>query len=369
MPDKGLLFIIKLSFMILKQCVGIDISKGSFTACISKFMDDISITVSEVKNFSNDQTGFNSLTKWMKKNTESSLPLIYCMEATGTYYENLAYHLYMKNQDVCVVLPNKVKHFGQSLNVKTKTDLIDAITISKMGVQMQLQLWHPPQPAFKKLRASTRLLNSLSDDKTMISNRLEAANCGYDPDKMMTKTYKDLIKTIDKKIDLVEKHINKILKSNTQLWSKVETLLTIPGVGIKTVATILGETQGFKLIKNQRQLVSYAGLDVVQNQSGTSVNGRSRISKKGNSQIRRGLYMPAMSAIKHNKPLSETYNRINSRNTSKKIGLIAVSRKLLVLIYSMWKSGKAFDQDYNKQKISGFQEAVEPSSCQHEVLS
>ncbi len=76
-----------------------------------------------------------------------------------------------------------------------------------------------------------------------------------------------------------------------------------------------------------------------------------------------------MSAVKHNKPLTETYHRINSRNSNKKIGLVAVARKMLVLIYSMWKSGKPFDENYHKQKISGFHEEVAPSSSQHEVLA
>ncbi len=355
--------------MILKQCVGIDISKKSFTACTSKFTDDTSIKSGIVRTFSNDKAGFKNLSKWVKTQTDNSFPLIYCMEATGTYFEALAHYLYLRNDDVSVVLPNKVKHFGHSLNIKSKTDSQDAIMISKMGAQMQLALWEPTQSVFKKLRSATRLLSSLKNDKTVISNRLDAANCGYEPDKMMMKTYTDLIKTIDKKIGQVEKHIKEVMKSDLQLWSKVEILLTIPGVGIQTVATILGETQGFKLIKNQRQLVSYAGLDVVQKQSGTSVQGRSRISKKGNSQIRRTLFMPAMSATNHNKPLAETYQRINSRNSNKKIGLIAVARKMLVLIYSMWKSGKPFDENHQKQKISGFHEEVEPSSSQHEVLA
>jgi len=138
--------------MILKQCVGIDISKNSFTACTSKFTDDTSIKSGLVRTFSNNRAGFKNLSKWVKTQTDNSFPLIYCMEATGTYYEALAHYLYLQNDDV-------------------------------------------------------RLLSSLKNDKTVISNRLDAANCGYEPDKMMMKTYNDLIKTIDKKIGQVEKHI------------------------------------------------------------------------------------------------------------------------------------------------------------------
>ncbi|MFT6337200.1 MAG: transposase [Saprospiraceae bacterium] len=78
--------------------------------------------------------------------------------------------------------------------------------------------------------------------------------------------------------------MKKTLKSDKEIWAKVENLMTIQGVGFKTVALTLGETQGFALIKNQRQLVSYCGLDVIKRESGTSIKGRTKISKKENSR-------------------------------------------------------------------------------------
>lgn len=340
---------------IVKQSVGIDIAKKDFTACISILCEDRSISHSEDATFDNNKTGFNKFIRWVSKHVKKDVAVFYFMEATGTYYESLAYHLNKLNKNVSVVLPNKVNHFGKSLNVKSKTDPEDARVISIMGVERELDLWSPPAPIYKKLRSLTRLYSCLQKDKTMTSNRLGALNSSFEPEKLCIKTYKSIVDSLEKKLSKIESEIEKVLKSDAELWSKVEKIHTIPGIGIKTIGIILGETQGFELIKNQRQLVSYCGLDVTQKQSGTSVNGKARISKKGNSNIRAALYFPAMSAAQHNKQLKKAYERINKNKPNKMTGIVALERRLLVLMYSLWKSNKPYMEDYEQNRISGYQ--------------
>ncbi|MBO9633757.1 MAG: IS110 family transposase, partial [Chitinophagaceae bacterium] len=121
-------------------------------------------------------------------------------------------------------------------------------------------------------------------------------------------------------------------------------------VSVFIFSIFIAETQAFKLIKNSKQLVSYAGYDVVENQSGTSVRGKTRISKKGNSRIRAALYLPSVVASNHNKPMKIMYDRLNTTKTNKKISLTAIQRKLLVLMFSMWKNDTVFEE--NRQTIS-----------------
>ena len=125
-------------------------------------------------------------------------------------------------------------------------------------------------------------------------------------------------------------------------------MLTIKGIGLITVATILAETNGFNQVKNLKQLASFAGYDVVQRESGTSIKGKTRISKKGNRYIRNALYFPAMVACRHNPDLKATYMRIIQKKPSKMIGQVAIQRKLLLLIYTLWKKDQVFIQDYKK---------------------
>jgi hypothetical protein len=103
------------------------------------------------------------------------------MEATGIYYESLAYHLSRLNLQVSVVLNNKVKHFSKSLNIKTKTDIVDARIIGKMGVERTLELWEPPDTIYKKLLSLTRLYTDLKKEKTTFTNRLDSCNSGESP--------------------------------------------------------------------------------------------------------------------------------------------------------------------------------------------
>ena len=346
---------------IIKQCVGIDISKETFTASIAYMKSSRSVYFSEVAGFQNDKSGFNKFLRWTKSHLHKSSSVTYIMEATGTYFEMLAYHLYNLKKEVAVMLPNMVNHFAKSLNVKSKTDNEDARVIARMGVERKLMSWCPPEKHFKELRALSRLYNTLKKDKTMISNRLSALNCGHVPCETSVEIYTKLIVELDEKLTRIEKEMETLLKSDSELSKKVETLLTIPGVGLKTISLIIGETQGFKLFKNQRQLVSYSGLDVVRTQSGTSVNKRGKISKKGNSHIRAALYFPALSAARFNDKMKNIYDRINVDKPNKMIGTVAIQRKMLVLIFSIWKSGTPFDKNYGDDK-SDFNAVEDPSS-------
>jgi len=77
---------------IHKQCVGIDISKDTFTACICSRDQNDGLIYSEVHLFSNHKKGFNQLMRWVRKSMSERFPLVFLMEATGVYYENLAHH-------------------------------------------------------------------------------------------------------------------------------------------------------------------------------------------------------------------------------------------------------------------------------------
>jgi len=335
---------------LIRQCVGIDISKESFTACVCSYYRSGEEQLTEVVEFKNQKTGFNQLVKWSRKITSASVPVGFVMEATGVYYEALAYHLHRLNQPVSVLLPNKVKYFAKSWNVKTKTDIVDARIIARMGAERKLSLWEPPLPIFKQLRDLTRAYSELMKEKTAFSNRLHALNSSYEPLALIVKSNKSIIKKLDEQLVRFKAEIEKVIYSESWLAEKVKKVLTIKGVGLTTVAVILAETQGFEFVDNIRQLCSYAGYDVVQRESGTSVQGKTRISKKGNSWIRAALHFPALVASRHNENLKITYLRINEKKPSKMIGATALQRKILVLIYTLWKNDTVYDEAFEKKR-------------------
>ena len=326
----------------IKQCVGIDISKSSFAASLCVTSDDGVLGYRDVSNFRNEKTGFNQLMRWVRKHQEKDVPLVFLMEATGVYYESLDHHLHQIGQQVHVVLPNTSKHYFSSLNIKTKTDKVDAKVLSRFGVERRHKLWQPPSRELLELRNLTRYYVQLQEQKTAINNIKHSKEESFKVQSFILQSNKKLITQIDKQITQCKLKIEQLIANSQELKRKVDIILSIKGVGIITVATIIAETLGFVQVRNIKQLVSYAGYDVVQRESGTSVKGRTRISKKGNRYIRNALYFPAMVACRYNPNLKEVYRRINQNKPSKMIGQVAIQRKLLVLIYTLWKNETEF---------------------------
>jgi transposase len=205
----------------INQCVGIDISKSTFTECICKRNVAGQETYGDVADFTNSKQGYNQLLRWSRKHADPSLSLIFAMEATGVYYEGLAYHLFRLNQLVAVILPNKVKHFGKSINIKTKTDIVDARIIARMGVERPLDQWQPPATIFKELRDLTRLYADLKKERTTFSNRLKAFEAGAAPLPFIINANNSIIKGIDSQLAKSEKEIKTLIYSEKWLAAKV----------------------------------------------------------------------------------------------------------------------------------------------------
>ncbi len=126
-------------------------------------------------------------------------------------------------------------------------------------------------------------------------------------------------------------------------------MTSIPGISYISAATVIGETLGFESIVNAKQLTSYAGYDVVLRESG-NFKGKTRISKKGNSHIRAALHMPSMTCVRCNPTLKQFYNRLKPKKAKPLVALIAVQRKLLILMYTLWKNEEVYDADFETKK-------------------
>lgn len=145
----------------------------------------------------------------------------------------------------------------------------------------------------------------------------------------------------------IGKAIEKLLRDDQVLKASVDRLCAVKGLGLLSVATLVAETNGFTGFDNVRQVVSFAGYDVVENQSGQRV-GKTRISKKGNSRIRRILYMLALNAVRFGEPsCAALYERIYERSHIKMKAYVAVQKKLLTLCFSLWKSGTLYQPNHS----------------------
>ena len=326
----------------LKSCVGIDISKDSFEVCIKQLKEERSV-IKATHSFQNDYQGFEKLLSWTLSKVSNP---IFVMETTGVYHEELTHFLYSNEQKVAVVLANKMNHFAKSLNMKTKTDKADAQMIAQYGLERQLEWWKPMMQQMKNLRDLCRERLSLKKDLVRCKCQVHALKHAHSTLEVVLQLKEQQIEFLDKSVQVIENEIIRLTEEDKEFNQRVKNVETIKGVRLLTIITVLCETNGFSQFNNIRQVVSYAGLDIAERQSGL-FKGKTRISKKGNARIRECLYMPALSATSYNEPIKALYQRVIERNpTIKRKGVVAGMRKLLILIFVLWKKNEAYNAEY-----------------------
>jgi len=342
---------------VIKQNIGVDISKDDYKISFYQLLIDLKKNqqqqrIKGSRTFKNTLSGFKDFLKWIEKHRDETVKVRITMEATGVYYEQLVHYLndQKKGYHISVVLPNMSKSYFKSLNIKSKTDKIDAKFLGQMGLERDLKEWQPVSDHLRMLKQLTRDRVSLLAQKTALSNRLHALNHSYQPHKQVTKRLKQQLKFLKKQIKEVEQQIEQLITKDEYLNERVEKICEVKGLGKITVATIIAETDGFNLFTSRGQLISYSGYDIVENESGSSIKGKTRISKKGNKYIRRALHFPSLVVIKYDANFRQVYDRVFDRTKIKMKAYVAVQRKLLFLIYTLFKKNEKYDSNF-KNKI------------------
>lgn len=338
--------------VLLKQTVGIDVAQNELVVSLGRMDQQISIEVYAYKVFPNTQKGFSSLVSWVNKQTLTNVEVRYVMEATGVYHESLAYYLCTNQKQVSIVLPNKISNYVRTLDIKTITDKSASQAIARFGLERQLEVWQPPLKIFNDLRQLCREREQLVQERTMLKNQLHAERTSGTSSEKSIKRTKKRIAMIDKQEKEIMEEIAALIKGDEAIAKKMKVITSIPGIGNLTAVTIIAETNGFELIKNKRQLVSYAGLDVREKTSGTSVKSKPRISKRGNRNLRKVMHFPALAAIRTDENFKCIFLRLASRHGIKMKAIVAIQRKLLELTYILWKSNTSYCPNYHNQSTT-----------------
>lgn len=333
--------------MTLKYSVGLDVSSKKIDGSICVIDKNQQVQFKSKITFNNTVSGFENLDSWITKwHKDMDLPLVVCMEATGVYHENCALYLFEKGYKLSIVLPNKAKKYLECLGLKSKNDSIDARGLAQMGAEQCLSLWQPLGRYYYELRHYTRQHQNIQELKTVISNQIHALEHSMYRSDLLIDQLKSTLVLFNSQLKELDKKIKLHLKSDIVVYQKCLNILAMKGLGYLTIATLIAETNGFELFENYKQLVSYAGYDIVEAQSGTRV-GKTKISKKGNSRIRRALHMPSLVVItSKEKPFLDLYNRTFEKHAIKMKSYVAVQKKLLVMVYHLWKKNERYDPDY-----------------------
>jgi transposase len=313
--------------------LGIDIAKKTF---------DVALLRNEKlrhRKFANNSDGFKQLEEWLAK--QGVIGAHICLEATGSYSEALAVHLHEAGHTVSLVNPARIKAFGRAELQRNKTDRADATLIARFCSMHRPAAWVPPPAKIRELQALVRHLDDLILNRTQLANRVT------DGPKIesVIESLQSLIKAVDGEIKVTKQKIRQHLDRHPGLKEDRDLLETIPGISERTATKLLAEIQHLRDYKSARQAAAYAGLSPRLDQSGDSVK-KGRLSKTGNSRVRKALFMPAIAAKKHNPLLREFSERLSRRGKSKMVIIGAVMRKLLHLAFGVLKTRKPFDPNH-----------------------
>ena len=305
---------------------------------ITHLVFDVTDSEENYYQFKNSISGFRKFIKLLGLNSHC------VMEATGYYHYQLAYYLLESGIKVFVENPLAVKRFIQMKLSKIKTDKSDSKLICEYGKQVELKLWKGNSKHQTECLQMTRLLAVYTKQSTMLKNKIHGEAVLGNPSKAVVSSLKRSLKQVQKEMKTLEDKLLILVKEVHQdLLTRVKT---IPGIGAKTSLLLVVLTDGFERFTSGSELCSYAGLTPMIRKSGSSVNGRSRISKIGNQKLRNLLFMCSFNACKYNKACQDIYDRIVAKGKSKKLALIAVCNKLLKQAFAIAKLGLVYDDSY-----------------------
>ncbi|MGE8259349.1 MAG: IS110 family transposase [Stenotrophomonas sp.] len=316
------------------QVIGNDMAKATF---------DAALPLSDGKyrtkaKFPNTTKGHTEFLAWRAKHAPDAAV---GMEATGIYHEALARALVEAGVTVYVANPARVKAFGQAEGVRTKTDRSDAKLIARFFEAQRPEKLHPyvpPTPSEVKLRALVRRRDDLQEMLQMEHNRLEVA------DISVQQGINDVIRMLVEQVKQVEKAIQDHIDNDPDLRGRHQLLTSIPGVGDTSGAQLLAFLGDLNKYSDVRQVVAHAGLNPAQRQSG-NYEGKARISRVGDGNFRKKLYMPALTGKTHNPVLKAFAERLREKGKSFKVVMCALMRKLIHLVWGVLKSGRPFDPE------------------------
>lgn len=319
------------------SALGIDIAKLKFDVCLLKENGR-----TRHKVFANTSHGFEQLVVWLNSHQVGDLHA--CLEATGTYGEPLALFLFEAGFVVSVVNPAGVRAFANAGLSRTKTDKVDAELIARFCLAQQPQAWQPPAPELRELQALVRRLDALVEMRLMEENRFSSGILTAAVRQSLEQHIGYLVEEIKQTEALIRQHIN----NHPDLKQQSDLLDSIPGIGEATAALLLAEMTNIKDYRSARQAAAYAGLVPRERRSGSSVRGRTSLSKIGNARLRKALYFPAITALRSSDFFKAWAEPLRTRGKSKMSVIGAAMRKLIHLAYGVLKIGKPFDPNWAK---------------------
>lgn len=304
------------------------------------------------QTFPRTREGVEALLGWAQSLPEMAphTTLGVAMESTGCYSQEV--HQWIAAQDSAVVVsiinPKIMKDYLASRNPRRKTDADDALGIAAFARERNPAGTELPCPVRQALRDVMRARTVLVEQRDALRNH-QRTTCKEGPhQKHVSKMVKNLVACIAQ----LEKEAREIVKRDEALASDSATLESIFGVGKITTLVILAELGNLRRFHSARQLACYCGMTPRVEQSGRNEK-RPRLSKVGNPDVRRVLYMAAIVNARYpSTAIGKMYERLLERGMAKRNALVRVMRKLLDRMYLLITKGLKYEA-FPETKLAG----------------
>jgi transposase len=320
-----------------KLCCGIDVSQNTLDVAYQNNLGEIF----HIK-VGNNNKGFETILE------HTGTCYHFAMEATSVYYVRLAFFLHAKGCALSVVNALTIKRYIQMHLERNKSDKKDALWICRYAIDQKPALWEMPDTAYFESKQLYNTVRQYSEQIKRFNNQLHNLRLLPVQNKETIKSLAKMKGYFEKEIQLLEEKLEALLMK----WKpeQMKSVGSIKAIGRRATAMLIIYTQGFRYTQNHRQLISFAGLSPREYSSGSSINGKPKICRKGGKPIRDVLYMCAMSAIKTNTACKALYERLRSKGKSGKLALIAVCNKLLKQVLAVVKNNSLYQPNYCSTK-------------------
>jgi transposase len=293
-----------------KPTIGVDISKDHLDAC--RWPDGESLRVT------NDATGHRRLLRWI-----GAAVARVAFEATGAYHAAFERALHRADVPYAKLNPARVRRFAQAVGTHAKTDRVDARLIARMGAMIEPRPQAPAPAILAELHELQLARAALTGERTAAANRASRLTVA-----LLKRQHATRLRQIDRALDEVDAAIAALIASDAGLARKAEILCSIPGISMVTAAAILAEMPELGTLEAPAA-ASLTGVAPFTRESG-KWKGQAKIGG-GRSELRRALYLPALSAARFNPDLKAVYDRLRANGKPAKVALVAVMRKLVIL--------------------------------------
>jgi transposase len=328
--------------------IGIDVAKATVVAACWQPGPDGQEGQGEVLGtFANAPEGYAALAAQLAEASLAPQGLPVVLEPTGGY--ELPLLVFGQAQGWQLFLPNPadVRHWARGRRVRAKTDRQDALLLARYGAEEHPKPWQPVASEIAELESLQRRKEDL--EQLLRSERTRAQQLTDRPgvSAAVPESLRRVQELLEEELRRIEQAIADLLAQHADVQAAVRELLSVPGVGRANVVPLLVFLARWSALTDgqgsAKGLVAYAGLDPQVKESGTSVRGRTAISRQGSSALRSRLFMGALGGVRGANPLRDFYGRLVAGGKPKKLALVAAARKLLVWAWAVYRTHTRFD--------------------------